>query len=67
VASLLLAERVPRTDSGLKVGEMIEFAIEIFLAAVVAGPQMLDKITSALAEPATRPVRAGGRVAAKDR
>jgi AcrR family transcriptional regulator len=44
LAALLLAERIPRTDSGLQTMPMIEFAIDAFLSAVVAGPQMLQQV-----------------------
>jgi AcrR family transcriptional regulator len=44
VAALLLAERIPRTDSGLEVLAMTEFAIDAFLAAVVAGPEALERV-----------------------
>jgi len=38
VAALILAGRIPRTDSDLKTQSMIEFSIDLFLSAVVAGP-----------------------------
>lgn len=48
LAALILAGRIPRTDSGLDTQPMIEFAIDLFLAAVVQGPdafaRMRDRI-----------------------
>jgi len=44
VAALILAGRIPRTDSNIEVERMIEFSIEMFLAAVVAGPQLLRRV-----------------------
>ena len=38
IAALILARRVPREDSGLKLQKMIEFGIEFFLDSIVAGP-----------------------------
>ena len=54
VAALLLAGRVPRTDSGLQTKDMIEFSIDMFLAAVVAGPAMLGRVREASAPKAAR-------------
>jgi hypothetical protein len=39
VAALILGGRIPRTDSNLDTQRMIEFSIDLFLAAVVAGPE----------------------------
>ncbi|WP_077003297.1 TetR/AcrR family transcriptional regulator [Variovorax sp. KK3] len=39
VAALVLGGRIPRTDSNLDTQRMIEFSIDLFLAAVVAGPE----------------------------
>lgn len=39
IAALLLAGRTPRTDSSLDAQRMIEFSIDLFLTAVVAGPE----------------------------
>lgn len=39
VAALILGGRIPRTDSNLNTQRMIEFSIDLFLAAVVAGPE----------------------------
>jgi AcrR family transcriptional regulator len=49
MAALILANRVPRTDSRLEVPDMIAFAIDMFLAAVVAGPEMLQRVRTQLA------------------
>jgi DNA-binding transcriptional LysR family regulator len=38
IAALILARRVPREDSGLKLQKMIEFAIDFFIDSVVSGP-----------------------------
>lgn len=38
IAALLLAERIPRTDSNLEIQKMIEFSIDLFLSGVVSGP-----------------------------
>jgi AcrR family transcriptional regulator len=38
IAALLLAERIPRTDSNLEIQKMIEFSIDLFLAGIVSGP-----------------------------
>ena len=48
LAALILANRVPRTDSRLEVADMIAFAIDMFLAAVVAGPEMLERVRAQL-------------------
>jgi AcrR family transcriptional regulator len=48
VAALILAGRVPRTDSNLETQDMITFAIDMFLSAVAAGPQMLERIRTTL-------------------
>lgn len=39
VAALILAGRIPRTDSGIKPDEMIEFAIDLMLSAIARGPE----------------------------
>jgi AcrR family transcriptional regulator len=43
-AALILAGRVPRTDSNLETQSMIEFSIDLFLTAVAAGPASFRKI-----------------------
>jgi AcrR family transcriptional regulator len=47
IAALILAGRVPRTDSQLDTPDMIAFAIDMFLSAVVAGPQALVTLRAA--------------------
>lgn len=44
LAALILADRIPRTDSNLDVERMIDFAINAFLVAVVAGPERFQEI-----------------------
>nr|WP_297383498.1 TetR/AcrR family transcriptional regulator [uncultured Roseateles sp.] len=44
VAALILAGRIPRTDSNIDVERMIEFSIDVFLAAVTAGPDLLKRV-----------------------
>lgn len=44
VAALILAGRIPRTDSNLDMQRMIEFSIDLFLASVVAGPENFERI-----------------------
>jgi AcrR family transcriptional regulator len=39
IAALILADRVPREDSGLELQNMIEFSITFFLERVSAGPK----------------------------
>jgi AcrR family transcriptional regulator len=39
IAALLLAERIPRTDSNIEVQRMIEFSIDLFLVGIVGGPR----------------------------
>ncbi|MDM0084831.1 TetR/AcrR family transcriptional regulator [Variovorax sp. J31P179] len=43
VAALLLGGRIPRTDSDLDPQRMIEFSIDLFLAAVVSGPEKFEQ------------------------
>jgi AcrR family transcriptional regulator len=38
IAALILARRVPRDDSHIELQQMIEYAIDFFLASVAAGP-----------------------------
>jgi AcrR family transcriptional regulator len=59
VAALILADRIPRTDSHLQTQDMIEFAIDMFLSAVVAGPAMLDSIRRGPGAPVGAGRRAG--------
>ncbi|WP_198674674.1 TetR/AcrR family transcriptional regulator [Rhodoferax ferrireducens] len=46
VASLILAGRTPRTDSGLETQGMVEFSIDLFLASVAAGPAEFERLRS---------------------
>lgn len=43
VAALILGGRIPRTDSNLDTQRMIEFSIDLFLAAVIAGPENFNR------------------------
>ena len=43
VAAPILGGRIPRTDSKLKTQRMIEFSIDLFLAAVAAGPENFQR------------------------
>ncbi|WP_181360663.1 TetR/AcrR family transcriptional regulator [Variovorax sp. WS11] len=38
IAALLLADRIPRTDSHLQTQQMVEFSINLFLSGIVSGP-----------------------------
>jgi AcrR family transcriptional regulator len=44
VAALINAGRIPRTDSNLETQSMIEFSIDMFLSAVVAGPESFKRV-----------------------
>lgn len=44
VAALILADRIPRTDSNLDLEAMIDFSINSFLVAVVGGPRRFAEI-----------------------
>lgn len=44
IAALILGGRTPRTDSHLQTQDMIEFSIDLFLTAVVAGPAALGRV-----------------------
>lgn len=52
LATLILSDRVPRSDLPIRVEQMIEFSIELFLSSVVSGPDHLKKIVDQL--PASR-------------
>lgn len=43
VAALLLSGRVPRTDSRIETQPMIEFSIDMLLAAIACGPAHFDR------------------------
>jgi AcrR family transcriptional regulator len=45
VAALLLADRIPRTDSNLDTQKMIDFSINAFLVAVVGGPERFAQVS----------------------
>lgn len=44
VAALILAQMVPRTGSGIELQKMIDFSINAFLSAVMAGPKALSAV-----------------------
>lgn len=46
LAALILAGRIPRTDSRLETQQMIEFAIDMFLSAIVQGPKNFQRMRS---------------------
>lgn len=48
LATLILADRVPRSDLPMKVDQMISFSICMFLSAVVSGPSQLELVVSQL-------------------
>jgi AcrR family transcriptional regulator len=52
LATLILSDRVPRSDRPLKLEPMIHFSISVFLSAVAAGPAHLESIMKGL--PAAR-------------
>ncbi|WP_249221484.1 TetR/AcrR family transcriptional regulator [Cupriavidus sp. KK10] len=52
LATLILSDRVPRSDMPVRVDQMIEFAIAMFLSAVTAGPRHLKTVMDQL--PTTR-------------
>jgi AcrR family transcriptional regulator len=54
LATLILSDRVPRSDMPVPTEEMIDFAIASFLSAVAAGPKRLGVITSQLPTPQKR-------------
>ena len=39
IAALILAQRIPRTDSNLALQPMIEFSIDLFIVGVIEGPK----------------------------
>lgn len=53
-AALILAGRVPRTDSNIELQSMIEFSIDMFLTAVVAGPTAFSRMRSMAASSAAK-------------
>jgi len=57
LATLILSDRVPRSDLPVQLDQMIHFSICMFLSAVVSGPSQLELVVSQL--PASRkPARA---------
>jgi AcrR family transcriptional regulator len=42
VAALLLADRIPRTDSNIETQKMIEFSLDLFLSSIVNGPKRFN-------------------------
>lgn len=52
LATLILSDRVPRSDLPVRVEQMIEFSITLFLSAVTSGPEHLQRIIEQL--PASR-------------
>ncbi|GAB7547792.1 TetR/AcrR family transcriptional regulator [Cupriavidus sp. 8B] len=52
LATLILSDRVPRSDLPVQVEQMIEFSITLFLSAVMSGPEHLQRIIEQL--PASR-------------
>lgn len=52
LATLILSDRVPRSDLPVNLEQMIHFSISMFLSAVVGGPAQLEGVIAAL--PAAR-------------
>jgi hypothetical protein len=52
LATLILSDRVPRSDLPVRVDQMIEFSITLFLSAVMSGPEHLQRVIERL--PASR-------------
>lgn len=48
LATLILSDRVPRSDRPVQVDHMIHFTIGMFLSAVAAGPDYLEKMLGQL-------------------
>lgn len=57
LATLILSDRVPRTDLPVRVDQMIHFSISMFLSAVVSGPAHIEQVIDLLPT-ARRPVGA---------
>ncbi len=57
LAALILAGRIPRTDSGLDTQQMIEFAVDMFLSAIVQGPESVLRMRGRIVH-ADAPARA---------
>lgn len=54
LATLILADRVPRFDRSINVQQMIDFSISLMLSGVAAGPAHLARITRPKAHRASR-------------
>jgi AcrR family transcriptional regulator len=54
LATLILSDRVPRSDLSASVDRMIHFSIGVFLSAVAAGPEQLASVLDALPGPRQR-------------
>ncbi|CAG2150833.1 hypothetical protein LMG31506_04303 [Cupriavidus yeoncheonensis] len=48
LATLILSDRVPRSDLPVRIDHMIHFSISMFLGAIVAGPENLEQILAQL-------------------
>jgi AcrR family transcriptional regulator len=51
LATLILSDRVPRTDAAVDVDHMVHFSISMFLSAVAAGPKQFTSVLDALPAP----------------
>ncbi len=54
LATLILSDRVPRSDLPVRVDQMIEFSIAMFLSAVTAGPKHLQTVIDQLPKATAR-------------
>ena len=54
LATLILSDRVPRTDVPVPVDRMVHFSISMFLGAVAAGPTQVTSVLDALPDPRRR-------------
>ncbi|WP_233889781.1 TetR/AcrR family transcriptional regulator [Paraburkholderia flagellata] len=48
LATLILSDRVPRSDYPIRLDQMIDFSISVFLSAIAAGPAQLEAVMNAL-------------------
>jgi len=55
LATLILSDRVPRSDLPVQLDQMIHFSICMFLSAVVSGPSHLEAVVSQLPTSRKRP------------
>lgn len=44
LATLVLAERAPRSEKGMQLSEMIDFAIALVLSAIASGPSHFERV-----------------------